>query len=166
MIKVPRVRIRTATERKKALSQLTELRSQGKVGQALVIILRTDGDIEVLAQEMRAYEVPRLLYAATMALEHAEQGRVTFTREPLEMPLGWGEIANPGDRIRPKITTNADGIQVPPPGESIISCAVCHHPRYFVCVGDTGTPSDGLPIRLACGHCGNEVSFSRDDWQG
>lgn len=160
----PRVRLRTASERKKALAQLTELRSQGKVAQALVIIQRTDGDIEVLAQEMLPYQIPRLLYAATMTVEHAEKGRVAFTREPLELPESWGEITNPGDRIRPKITTNAEGIQVAPPNETIISCPICHHPRYFVCVGDGGS-MDRMPVRLACAHCGNEVSYSRDDYR-
>lgn len=159
-----RVRLRTAGERKKALAQLTELRSQGKVAQALVIIQCRDGNIEVLAQEMRAYEIPRLLYAATLAIEHAEKGRVALTREPLEMPESWGEITNPGDRIRPKITIGEDGNMLAPPNETIISCSVCHHPRYFVCVGDTGSPLDRLPVRLACAHCGNEVSFARDDW--
>lgn len=158
-----RARIRTATERKKALAQLQELRSQGKVAKALVIIERTDGDFEVLAQEMRPYEVPRALYVATMAIQQAEAARTATTPEPLQFSVALGGVVNEGDRIRPKVTRGPNGALVPPPGETLISCPVCSHPRYYVLVGTADTPLAGLVARLSCAHCGNEVAFAGDD---
>lgn len=160
----PRVRLRTATERRKALAQLQELRSQGKVGKALVIIERTDGDYEVLGQECTSVDLARMLAAAAVTARQVEDGRTALRPEAHEMPLGWGGIANEGDRIRPKVTRDASGTMIPPSGENFISCAHCHHPRYFVLMGDADTPMADLVKRLACGHCGEEVSFGPDDY--
>lgn len=160
----PRVRYRTASARKKALAQLAELRNAGQVARALVIIERRDGDFEVLAQEMRPYETPRLLAAAAMAHERVEAGRTAATPEALEMALSWGDESNPGDRIRPKMTKDASGSLVPPPGETLISCPVCRHPRYYVTVGEPGKRMADLVARLSCAHCGNEVSWGSDDY--
>jgi hypothetical protein len=62
------------------------------------------------------------------------------------------------------VTKDVDGTLVPPPGENIISCPHCHHPRYYVLVGNEGTPMDGRVARIACAHCGEEVSWNRDDY--
>jgi hypothetical protein len=160
----PRVRIRTAQERKKALAQLQELRLQGQVAQALVIVQRRDGDIEVLGQELRPYELLRLVAAAAIAIEQTDGQRTAARLEGLVAAIAQGGVANEGDRIRPKITSAPDGTLVPPPGETLISCPVCRHPRYHVTVGEPGTQMDGLVRRLACAHCGNEVSWGADDY--
>lgn len=150
----PFVRIRTAEQRKKALAQLAELRANGQVESALVIVQRKDGDIEVLGQEMRPYEVPRLLYAATMAIQDAEGGRVAAKLEPHVMPLSWLGLAGPARKTK-EVITSADGTLVPPPGEHFISCGECRHPRFYVLFDE----KNDSPRRFSCAHCGNEIKM-------
>lgn len=162
MAEGPRVRIRTAVERKKALAQLTELRMSGQLARSVIIAELKNGDFIVLGQEMAPHEIPRAICAATMGLQAAEETRHRLTREPLEYSVALGGESSPGERIRPKITKDAQGTLVPPDGENFISCPVCTHPRYYV----TAFNDEQMPhpiARLSCAHCGNEVAFTMDE---
>lgn len=150
--KQPRVRIRTATNRKKALSQLQELRVAGKVGRALVIVERTDGDYEVLGQEMKPFEVGQMLAVAAFALQNADEQRTRKVAEQIEVPLSWDDSMR-GRKRTPEVKRDQAGVMQPPEGENFISCGECHHPRWYV----LHRTSDDTLARLVCGHCDNEV---------
>lgn len=157
----PRVRLRTAVEKKKALAHLTELRMSGQLARALVIAELKNGDFLVLGQEMKPFEIPKALFMAMEALKAADSVRLQLKTEPLEYSVAMGETVNPGERIRPKITKDAAGTLVPPEGESFISCPECRHPKYHVLVPDD--PLLQHVTRIACAHCGNEVFFGTED---
>jgi hypothetical protein len=148
-----RVRLRTAsTDKKKALDHYQTLRRSGRVKDAVVIAEDHDGSITVLGQMLTPDQVGQLLLIAAHSLVAIDKARHLPKLEPHQEPERRGE--HNGSKPRAKeIVTDADGILQPPPGENIISCGECNHPRWHV-LHYTATDQHS---RIACAHCGNEV---------
>ena len=147
-----RARLRTARDENKALLQYEEMRARGGVRKAVVIVERSDGDIEILGQALTPWMIGRLLFVAAEALEHADNDRKIIRLVAHQEPEVRGEH-NRSKPIAKEITTAPDGTMVPPKGENFISCGECHHPTWYVLHHD----ADDRPARTACAHCGNEV---------
>ena len=150
------VRLRTASNKAKAFAQYEELRRSGQVKAAVVIAELNDGSWQVLGQRMTPGEMAQALVVGAEGLSHVEGNRaverIVIKPEPHQAPLSTGETA--GLSLKAKaITTDAEGILVPPYGENFISCGECKHPRWYV----LHTDADDQISRVACAHCGNEV---------
>lgn len=153
-----RFRLRTAgRDKKKALEHYQELRRDGKVERALVIAEDKDGTITVLGQMLTPNEIAELMLWAARGLEHLMERHNEPRREAHETPAVPGEVVGITNPSR-AITTGEDGTLVPPPGEHFISCGECNHPRFYV---TDPIAEDGVPARLSCGHCGNEIIIHR-----
>ena len=146
------VHVRTARDRRKALAQLAALRNTGQIAAAAVIARLRDGSYEVLGQEMTTSDLARALMAGAGALASVEERRRQPRREAHHQPISTGETVGQTLATR-AITTDADGVLVPPPGETIISCGVCRHPTFHVLLRE----ADDALARFACAHCGNEI---------
>lgn len=151
------VRLRTAaSDKKKALEHYQELRRAGRVKRAVVIAEDHDGQITVLGQMLKPREVSELLLVAAEAVVHIDAKRNEPRFEPHQEPERRG-IHNENAPARREITIDAEGMMVPPPGENLISCGECNHPRWYV----FNFNDIDMPARFACAHCGNEIKMHR-----
>lgn len=155
-----RVRVRTAgNDRRKALAHYHELRRSGRSKRAVVISESEEGEVTVLGQMLGQDGIARLLLVAANAMSQIAGEQLKPRREPHQEPAGVGEPSRGGALPQRGITLDAEGIMVPPAGETIISCGQCRHPRWYVLF----TTADERPSRYACAHCGNEVVVRRID---
>lgn len=156
-----RVRLRTISEKRASMQAYDALRRTGRVARALVIAELHDGGFEVLGQGLTPEQIARSLVVAAGALRHHDASRQAPRPEAHEQPVAVGERTGitRGERA---IRLDADGIMVPPPGETFISCGACQHPRWYV----LHTAADDVPARIACSHCGNEVVMIRVQHEG
>jgi hypothetical protein len=154
--RVPDVRIRAASNKKKSLAQYDELRRSAHVAKAVVIAQMQDGTYQVLGQDMNLRDMAQALLVAAHAVTGAAERENRPVAEPHEMPISAEEPRGITMHER-EITRNAEGVMVPPEGETIISCGECRHPRWYVCFA----LADDQPARFACAHCGNEVKLHR-----
>jgi hypothetical protein len=151
------VRFRTAaSDKRKALEHYQDLRRSGASKRAVVISEAEDGAITVLGQMLTPDEIAMLLLVAADALALIHTKRTEHKPEPHHQVISVGEHSQ-GTIPKRGITLDADGVMVPPAGETIISCGLCHHPRWYVLMH----LADEQPSRYACGHCGNEVVMHR-----
>lgn len=161
MTKEKRVRFRTAEAWPKALTHYEELRAGGKLKQALVIAEDHTGHITVMAQGMRPHQAQALVLLGAQAIVASLEDHNAPRPETHQEPLSHGpKVGITTPEAQRGITKNAEGVLVPPPGETIISCGECFHPRWIVTMPavDDGT---AVPCRLACAACGNEMIFHR-----
>lgn len=149
------VRLRTASDKKKAMAQYDELRRAGRVARAVVIAELHDNSWQVLGQGMSPEQIAESLMVAATALKQVPQPDNRPRLEPHEEPVRRGEHNRSKARAK-EIGTDEEGNMVPPQGEHIISCGECNHPRWYVLHRD-----DESPARYACAHCGNEVKMLR-----
>lgn len=152
-------RLRTAADAAKALRQYQELKNSGRVARAIIIAELKDGGFQVLGQMLTPAEMAPMLMIAADMLAQAEEGRRIVRME------GHVEPEKRGERVGVTTPTNQRGIRkgpdgslVPPTGENFISCGECHHPHFHVLNHNN---DDGVPARLACSHCGNEIIVHR-----
>lgn len=150
---MPGVRVRTASDKKKALIQYEELRDAGGIESAIVIVEKKDGNITALGQGMRPFRLGQILLYVAQALRNLMDQNNKIAAEPLSRDLDLGAMTT-GDTMKVRgITKTPDGGFLPPAGENFISCGVCRHPRWHITLRD----SDQNPARFACAHCGNEI---------
>jgi hypothetical protein len=153
-----RTRLRTLRDRERSFALFDELRRSGRIAKSVIIAEMQDGSVQVLGMSMTARQIAPLLVIAADALTQADEHRKILRLESHEEPAERGEHNQAAPRER-EITTDADGILAPPPGENFASCGECGHPRWYV-LGRNGSEAIA---RLACGHCGNEVKMLRVD---
>jgi hypothetical protein len=146
------VRLRTALEKKKSLTQYEELRRSGRIIRAVVIVEMNDGSYQVLGQGMSTGEIAQSLAVAGSALDYAAQQGRQARLEPHQEPETRG-VHNGSKPRKREITLSPSGMMTPPPGENIISCSECAHPRWYV----LHHTADDTPARYACAACGNEI---------
>lgn len=146
------VRLRATSDKKKALAAYDEMRRGGRVARALVIVESHSGHIDVLGQGLKMEDIAELLLVSMQTVAHLDEQRKELRPEPHQAPISVGAKAGPARKER-EITTAPDGTMQPPPGETIISCGECQHPRWYVLLRE----ADNNPARFACAHCGNEV---------
>jgi hypothetical protein len=149
---MPDVRMRTASDKKKAMAQYDELRRAGRVERAVVIAELKDGSWQVLGQGMSPEQIAGALMVGAEALAAVEAKGRELRPEPHIEPERRGE-RNLGRVNKPEITKDAEGVLVPPKGENFISCGECAHPHWFVLHHNNTEQMS----RMACSHCGNEV---------
>ena len=151
------VRIRTAaTDKRKALEHYQDLRRAGKVARAVVIAEDDQGQITILGQMLKPLEIGQLLLIAADALDQAENQTAVKRNETKFQPHIEPALRGIHNQSKPRpkeITTDAEGMLVPPPGENLISCGECNHPQWFVLHHNAYDRQS----RIACAHCGNEV---------
>lgn len=148
------VQVRTTQAREKSLAQLAELRASGQLAKAMVIAELRDGSIQVLGQEMRPDEMAPMLAAAAHGLAQVMEGRAAPKLEPRQAPQEAAPTVGLSVPMAQRgIRTGDDGLLHAPPGEVMISCGECGHPRWHVTV----RPPDDAPGRYACAACGNEI---------
>jgi hypothetical protein len=155
------VRVRTASDRKKALAQYDELRRMGRLESAVVLCDMKDGTFQILGQGQSLSQIAQSLLIATASITRALDQQNAIRPEPYEEPVQRG-VHNRSKPHPKSITTDADGNLVPPPGENFISCGECNHPRWYV----LHTNATDEPARIACAHCGNEVINRKMTHQG
>lgn len=142
----------SSAERQQAFREYKTLVETGSVSQALVVAQTTEDSVEVFGHGLTLDATLLLLLLGAHATEFAISQQHHTRRETLEVLPGIG-ISNGGVARAPLVTIDADGRVVAAPGESIIACGVCGHPRFYVFHHtDTGRQS-----RLSCAHCGNEL---------
>lgn len=147
--------VRTREREAAANETLTGLLKAGRLRGAAVI-LRFADRAEVFGHTMKPWTLTKILTEATIRLmQHGEQA-MRPVREAHQEPDSVGEtvgITTPTQAI----TSAPDGTLIPPPGETIISCGACHHPRFYATVNE----ADGHIGRLSCAHCGAEIVLHR-----
>lgn len=146
-------RVRTAQGAEKSLDQFLELRAAGKVAKAVVIVEHPGGDVTVLGQQLKPMEIGGLLLAATDGLRGV-MGHVHAAKpEPHEPAPGAPKEPHRKPVPTKAITKDAEGFLVAPPGETIIRCGECNHPRWHITIRE----ADEQPARFSCAYCGNEL---------
>jgi hypothetical protein len=151
-------RFRSAADKSKALHQYQELKRSGRVAKAVVVAEMKDGSFEVLGQELTPREIGPLLFVAAEALVAADADRKIVKLRARVEPAKRGERV--GVRLPDREITRApDGVLIPPEGENFMSCGECAHPSFHVL--NFNDDDGGVPARLACSHCGNEIKLHR-----
>jgi hypothetical protein len=151
-------RVRTAADKKKALGIYDQMRREGKVARSLVVVERHNGHLDLLGQGLRLNEMADLIMASAQAVASAAEQQNAPRREAAAEPAEHGPVVGLTTPEHQRgMTTDAEGLLVPPAGETLISCSLCSHPRFHVTIVE----ADQLPGRVACAHCGNEIIFHR-----
>ena len=148
------VRVRTSSDRKKALDQYQEMKRMGRVESAVILCEMKDGTFQVLGQGMSIDQIASSLMVAARGVLGVKGEADMPKMEPHEEPVARGTTTQGKVRER-EITIDGEGLMVPPPGENIISCGECSHPRWYVLFYN----ANESPSRYACAHCGNEVKM-------
>jgi hypothetical protein len=161
------VRLQATSDVRKARRQYEELWRKNQIAEAVIIArLTRDRGWHILSQGMKVDAIPMALYACMQGVEkalelHPEHGH---PQEIKLTPHGIGQTLDPDvgredtqPSIKPEVKTASDGTLIPPKGETFIRCGECNNPSYFITVFETG---HGLPARLCCTKCGNEVKYT------